>query len=129
MLYYAITIYYTILYYTILYYTILYYTILYYTILYYTILYYTILYHTNLLLAECEVRTASYGPSFFLHFMAQARSARAMKTRKDKTILILFISFEDKGTTVSPPPATPPTGSVFYPRDSKKRKKYFIPQY
>ena len=26
-----------------------------------------------LLLAECEVRTASYGPSFFLPFMAQAR--------------------------------------------------------
>ena len=39
----------------------------------------------NLLLTECEVRTASYGPSFFLHFMAQARSARAMKTRKEKT--------------------------------------------
>ena len=28
-----------------------------------------------LLLAQCEVRTASYGPSFFLPFMAQARSA------------------------------------------------------
>ena len=41
--------------------------------------------HTYLLLAECEVRTASYGPSFFLPFMAQARSARAMKTRKEKT--------------------------------------------
>ena len=39
----------------------------------------------NLLLAECEVRTASYGPSFFLPFMAQARSARAMKTGKEKT--------------------------------------------
>ena len=38
-----------------------------------------------LLLAECEVRTASYGPSFFLPFMAQARSARATKTRKEKT--------------------------------------------
>ena len=38
-----------------------------------------------LLLAECEVHTASYGPSFFLPFMAQARSARAMKTRKEKT--------------------------------------------
>ena len=38
----------------------------------------------NLLFAECEVRTASYGPSFFLHFMAQARSAWAMKTRKEK---------------------------------------------
>ena len=34
-----------------------------------------------LLLAECEVRTASYGPSFFLPFMAQARR----KTRKEKT--------------------------------------------
>ena len=41
--------------------------------------------NNNLLLAECEVRTASYGPSFFLPFMAQARSARAMKTRKEKT--------------------------------------------
>ena len=39
----------------------------------------------NLLLAECEVRTASYEPSFFLPFMAQARSARTMKTRKEKT--------------------------------------------
>ena len=29
-----------------------------------------------LLLAECEIRTASYGPSFFLPFMAQARSAK-----------------------------------------------------
>ena len=37
-----------------------------------------------LLLAECEVCTASYGPSFFLPFMAQVRSARAMKTRKKK---------------------------------------------
>ena len=42
-------------------------------------------YIPNLLLAKCEVRTASYGPSFFLPFMAQARSARAMKTRKEKT--------------------------------------------
>ena len=41
--------------------------------------------HIYLLLAECEVRMASYGPSFFLPFMAQARSARAMKTRKEKT--------------------------------------------
>ena len=41
--------------------------------------------YTNILLAECEVRAASYGPSFFLSFMAQARSARAMKTRKEKT--------------------------------------------
>ena len=38
-----------------------------------------------LLLYECEVRTASYGPSFFLPFMAQVRSARAMKTRKERT--------------------------------------------
>ena len=28
---------------------------------------------TYLLLAKCEVHTASYGPSFFLPFMAQAR--------------------------------------------------------
>ena len=41
--------------------------------------------NTYLLLAECEVHTASYGLSFFLPFMAQARSARAMKTRKEKT--------------------------------------------
>ena len=41
--------------------------------------------NTYLLLAECEVRTASYGLSFFLPFMAQARGARAMKTRKKKT--------------------------------------------
>ena len=40
--------------------------------------------NTYLLLAECEVRTASYGPSVFLPFMAQARSAPAMKTRKEK---------------------------------------------
>ena len=40
---------------------------------------------TYLLLAECEVRTASYGPSFFLPFMAQALRAWAMKTRKEKT--------------------------------------------
>ena len=33
-----------------------------------------------LLLAECEVRTASYGPNFFLPFRAWA-----MKTRKKKT--------------------------------------------
>ena len=36
----------------------------------------TVIYNTYLLLAECEVRTASYGPSFFLPFM---------KTRKEKT--------------------------------------------
>ena len=41
--------------------------------------------HKYLLLAECEVHTASYGPSFFLPFMAQARSAQAMKTQKEKT--------------------------------------------
>ena len=39
---------------------------------------------TYLLLAECEVRTTSYGPSFFLPFMTQTRSARAMRTRKEK---------------------------------------------
>ena len=39
----------------------------------------------NILLTECEVRTANYGPSFFLPFMAKARSAWAMKTRKEKT--------------------------------------------
>ena len=41
--------------------------------------------NSYLLSAECEVRKASYGPSFFLPFMAQARKARAMKTRKEKT--------------------------------------------
>ena len=46
---------------------------------------YTATKNINLLLAECEVRTASYGPSFSLPFTAQARSARAMKTRKEKT--------------------------------------------
>ena len=45
----------------------------------------SIKHNTYLLLAEWEVRTASYGPSFFLPSMAQARSARAMKTRKEKT--------------------------------------------
>ena len=40
--------------------------------------------NTYLLLAECEVCTASYGPSFFLPFMAQAQSAWAMNTRKEK---------------------------------------------
>ena len=35
-----------------------------------------------LLLTEFEVRTVSYGPSFFaLQFMAQARSARAINRR------------------------------------------------
>ena len=38
-----------------------------------------------LLLAECEIRTAIYGLSFFLPFMAQVRSVQAMKTRKGKT--------------------------------------------
>ena len=42
-------------------------------------------YNKYILLAECEVRTASYGLSFFLPFMAQVQSARAMKTRKEKT--------------------------------------------
>ena len=32
-----------------------------------------------------EVLTASYGPSSFLPFMAQARSARGIKSRKGKT--------------------------------------------
>ena len=32
--------------------------------------------HTNLLLAECEVRTASYGPSFFLPFGPRAKCTR-----------------------------------------------------
>ena len=41
--------------------------------------------YTYLLLAECSVRTASYGPRFLLPFMTQARSAQAMKTRKEKT--------------------------------------------
>ena len=39
-----------------------------------------------LLLAECEVRTASYGPSFFLPFMAQTPRSRAMKTRKENAV-------------------------------------------
>ena len=42
-------------------------------------------YHKYLLFAECEVRTASYGLNFFPSFYGQARSARAMKTRKEKT--------------------------------------------
>ena len=41
-------------------------------------------YNKYLLLAECEVRTASYGPSFFLPFMVQARNTWAIKTRKEK---------------------------------------------
>ena len=52
-------------------------------IIQYTTQYNTIQYK-YLLLAECEVRTASYGPIFVLPFMAQARRARAMKTRKEK---------------------------------------------
>ena len=36
------------------------------------------------LLAECEVRTASYGSSFFFPFMAQARSPRAIKNNEGK---------------------------------------------
>ena len=55
------------------------------TIQYNTTQYNTIQYNKYLLLAECEVRTASYGPIFVLPFMAQARRARAMKTRKEKT--------------------------------------------
>ena len=37
-----------------------------------------------LLLAECEVRTASYGPSFFLPFMVQARSRAGHENKKGK---------------------------------------------
>ena len=49
----------------------------------------TIQCNTYLLLVECEVRTASYGPSFFfLPFMAQAQSTRAMKTRKERGSII-----------------------------------------
>ena len=47
-------------------------------------IYYYVSCNTNLLLAECKVRTASYGPRFFLPFMAQVQSTRAMKTRKEK---------------------------------------------
>ena len=36
----------------------------------------------NILLAECEGRTASYGPSFFLPFMAQARSGTEPEEEK-----------------------------------------------
>ena len=40
------------------------------------------IHNTCLLLTEFEVRTVSYGPSFFsLRFMAQARSARAINRR------------------------------------------------
>ena len=42
-------------------------------------------YNKYILLAECKVQMASYGPSFSLLFMAQAQSVRAMKTRKEKT--------------------------------------------
>ena len=60
-------------------------TIQYNTIQYNTIQYNTIQHNTYLLLAKYEVRTASYGPSFFLPLMAQTRRVRAMKTRKEKT--------------------------------------------
>ena len=40
---------------------------------------------TFLLLAECKVHTASYGPSFFLPVMAQAQSAWAMKNKESIT--------------------------------------------
>ena len=53
-------------------------------VLYCIVLYCIVSYCICLLLAECEVRTACFGPSFFLPFMAQARSARTMKTRKEK---------------------------------------------
>ena len=36
-----------------------------------------------LLLGECEVHTASYGPSFPLPLMAEVRSARAMTENKE----------------------------------------------
>ena len=40
--------------------------------------------HKHLILAQCGVRTARYGSSFFPSFIVQARSARVMKTRKEK---------------------------------------------
>ena len=43
----------------------------------------TIQYNTYLILAECEVRTASYGPSFFLHFIAHASTKRAGQENKE----------------------------------------------
>ena len=49
------------------------------------LLYYYQCYQIPLISLVCSVRTASYGPSFFLPFIAQARSARVMKTRKEKT--------------------------------------------
>ena len=77
---------YPILSYPILSYPILSYPILSYPILSYPILSYPIIsYHMYLLLAEYSVRTASYRPGFLLPFMAQAQSAWAMKTRKEKT--------------------------------------------
>ena len=51
----------------------------------YICLYMYICVYIYLLLAECEVCTASYGLSFFLPFMAQAQSVQAMKKRKEKT--------------------------------------------
>ena len=37
-----------------------------------------------LLLAECEVRTASYGPSFFLPFMAQSAKRAGHENKEGK---------------------------------------------
>ena len=48
-------------------------------------------YSIYLLLAECEVCTASYGPSFFLPFMAQARSAE--QTRLIRCLLYGFVDY------------------------------------
>ena len=41
------------------------------------------LYNINLLLAECEVRTASYGPSFFLPFISGPSAKRAGHESKE----------------------------------------------
>ena len=41
--------------------------------------------HTYLLLAECDVRTASHGPSFFLLFDGPSAKRAGDETRKEKT--------------------------------------------
>ena len=41
-------------------------------------------YNKHLISLVCSVRTVTYGPSFFLPFMAQARSTRAMKIGRKK---------------------------------------------
>ena len=74
-------------------YSTVHYITLHYITLHYITLHYTTLHHNTYLLlhyitsqyVECEVRTESYLPSFSLPFMAQVRSVRVMKTRKDKT--------------------------------------------